>query len=335
MPTDLADAEISAALRSGWGFRARSLEYLPVGAGGHHWLVTDTGGEQRFLAVVDLPVFVRNRTDTADALFGRIRAALLTALALREEAGLEFVVAPIRRDDDEPMSRLSERYSLTVYRYLSGTHAGEDGQYRQASDRRAVLDLLVQIHRVRTEVTLADDFVLPHLEQLALALDDRGRSWDGGPYGERARQLLLAHAADLEKLTAAYEVLAARLATRPERMVVTHGEPHAGNVMLTPDGPVLIDWDTALLAPPERDLWTLAQDDAALLDRYRAATGRDLDRDALSFYRLWFDLVEIGQYLELFHGPHDGTADSAEGWTNLRTHLRPAQRWPELVRRPF
>jgi hypothetical protein len=330
-PTDLADAEVSAALRTGWGFRANSLEYLAVGGGNHHWLATDGCGQQRFLAVTDLPVFVRNRADTADALFGRIRAALLTALALREQARLEFVVAPIRRDDDEPLSRFTRRYALIVYRYLDGTHAGEDGEYRSARHRRAVLDLLVQVHRVKTDTARADDFVLPHLESLQLALDDLGRTWDGGPYGERARQLLLTHAADLEKLTAAHDVLAGRLSARPERMVVTHGEPHAGNVMITRGGPMLIDWDTALLAPPERDLWTLADADASLLDRYVAATGVELDLDALSFYRLWFDLAEVGQYLGLFHGQHDETDDSAEGWTNLHNHLRPAERWPELM----
>jgi hypothetical protein len=332
-PTDLADPEVSAALRTGWGFRAKSLKYLAVGGGSHHWLATDGHGEQRFLAVTDLPVFVRNQADTVDALFARLRAAFLTALVLREQAGLEFVIAPIRRDDDEPMSRFSERYSLTVYRYLHGTHAGEDGQYRRVSDRRAVLDLLVRLHRVRADEALADDFVLPHREKLQRALDDSGRTWDGGPYGERARQLLRTHAVDLEKLTAAYDALAGRLATRPERAVVTHGEPHAGNVMLTPDGPVLIDWDTARLAPPERDLWTLAEADESLLARYSAATGRTLDQDALSFYRLWFDLAEIGEYLGLFHGPHEPTADSAESWNNLHNHLQPAQRWPGLVRR--
>ena len=332
-PTDLADAQVVAALRNGWGFRARSLRYLAVGGGSHHWLATDGCGAQRFLAVTDLPVFARDRADTVDALLGRIRAALLTALALREQARLEFVVAPIRRDDDEPMSRLTERYGLIVYRYLDGTHAGEDGQYRSASHRRMVLDLLVQVHRVRTDVTLADDLLLPHRENLQLALDDSGRVWDGGPFGERARQLLLANAADLEKLTAAYVVLADRIAARPERFVITHGEPHAGNVMITRSGLVLIDWDTARLAPPERDLWTLAEADESLLDRYVAATGLELDRDALTFYRLWFDLVEVGQYLGLFHGPHEQTADSAESWANLHHHLQPATRWPELVRR--
>src|SRR6185437_1557477 len=295
-PTDLADAEVSAALRIGWGFRAKSLQYLAVGGGSHHWLATDGCGQQRFLAVTDLPVFLRNQADSADALFTRIRAALLTALALREQARLEFVVAPIRRDDDEPLSRFTKRYALIVYRYLDGSHAGEDGEYRSASHRRTVLDLLIQVHRVKTDTARADDFVLPHLDKLLLAQDDTGRTWDGGPYGERARQLLLAHAAGLEKLTAAYEVLAERIAARPERMVVTHGEPHAGNAMVTRGGLVLIDWDTALLAPPERDLWTLADADPSLLDRYVAATGLELDRDALSFYRLWFDLAEVGQY---------------------------------------
>ncbi len=200
-----------------------------------------------------------------------------------------------------------------------------------------MLDLLVQVHRAHraaTDAATPDDLMLPYRENLERALDDSGRSWDGGPYGERARHLLLAHATGLVKLTAAYDVLAGRVAARPGRFVVTHGEPHAGNVMITQAGLVLIDWDTARLAPPERDLWTLAEDDESLLDRYVAATGRELDQDALAFYRLWFDLAEIGEYLGLFHGPHEQTADSAEAWVNLHKHLQPAERWPDLVSRP-
>jgi aminoglycoside phosphotransferase (APT) family kinase protein len=37
--------------------------------------------------------------------------------------------------------------------------------------------------------------------------------------------------------------------------VVTHGEPHRGNVIRDPRGGVyLVDWDTTLIAPRERDL---------------------------------------------------------------------------------
>ncbi len=115
-------------------------------------------------------------------------------------------------------------------------------------------------------------------------------------------------------------------------MVITHGEPHAGNVLVTGGGLVLVDWDTTLLAPPERDLWDLAGDDRAVLHRYAVATGTAIDEQALTLYRLWYDLAEIGGYLTLFRSPHANTGDTRESWTNLQHFLRPAERWLTLVR---
>ena len=60
---------------------------------------------------------------------------------------------------------------------------------------------------------------------------------------------------------------------QPSGAVLTHGEPHPGNTMLTADGWVLIDWDTALAAPPERDLWSLDPGDGSVLDAYARLTG--------------------------------------------------------------
>ena len=118
------------------------------------------------------------------------------------------------------------------------------------------------------------------------------------------------------------------------RMVITHGEPDAGNVLKTPAGLVLVDWESALLAPPERDLWALAESDPGLLDAYTAATGTGIDTDALALYRMWYDLAEISCYVRWFRSSHDDTADAAEGWQNLQYFLRPAQRWPDLLARP-
>jgi hypothetical protein len=307
-----------------------SLEYQAVGFGSHHWLATDAGGGRVFATVDDLTARLRTAQDTADAAFGRLGDAFATALSLRADAGLGFVIAPVPASDGRVLARLSGRYSLVVHPYIAGSTAGEDGEFARASDRRAVLDLLVRLHRARAGAPRADDFVVPHLDVLPQMMREPREAWRDGPYARRAWGLLHAHAAALDVLMSAYASLAGRVAQRQDRLVITHGEPHAGNVMMTSGGLVLVDWDTVLLAPPERDLWSIADDDKSALDHYARAAGVQIDQDALSLYRLWFDLAEIGGYLTLFRASHDDTADAAESWSNLQHFLRPAERWPAV-----
>lgn len=334
-PPDLPPSVLTGALADQWGFTAASLEYQPVGFGSHHWLATAPSGERLFATADDLIAKQRTAHDTADGVFGRLGHALRTALALRDEAGLTFVVAPLRTVAGQVAARLSGRYSLVVHPYVTGTEAGQDGEFTNPADRQAVVDLLTQVHRAQVSPPRADDFVVPHLDALqALIQQDHG-AWRSGPYAQRAQDLLREHTGDLGTLIAAYHRLAGQAAAQPERMVITHGEPHAGNVIITADGLALIDWDTVLLAPPERDLWGLADDDPALLGYYTAATGTQIADEALSLYRLWFDLAEVGEYLTRFQSQHEDTADTEESWKNLQHHLRPAERWPTLVdRRP-
>lgn len=328
-PADLPEAVLARALDGGWGFAPVSLEYQAVGFGSHHWLATDAGGGRVFATVDDLTARLRTGQDTADAAFGRLGRAFATALSLRAEAGLAFVVAPVPTSGGQVLARLSARYSLVVHPYVTGTPVGQDNQFARASDRRAALDLLVQLHRAEAVPPRADDFVVPHLDALGPMTGEPREAWSGGPYAQRAGELLQAHADGLGVLVSAYAGLARRVAQRRDRMVITHGEPHAGNVITTPGGLVLVDWDTVLLAPPERDLWDMAGDDPSLLDHYARATGVQIDPEALALYRLWFDLAEISEYLTLFRNPHGDTADTAEAWENLQEFLRPAERWPD------
>jgi hypothetical protein len=329
-PDDLAEGSIGDVLLAGWGFMASSVEYQAVGFGSHHWLAADTRGARLFVTVDDLSAKRRTVSDTTDAAFGRLTRAFSTALSLRADAGLAFVVAPVPAAGGQVLCRLQDRYSVVVHPFVAGSSAGDGGEFRTAEDRRTVLGLLIEIHGARAAAPCADDFVVPDLDELKMMMGQTAQPWDSGPYAERARELLSARAGELEVLLATYDGLVVRVAARPDRMVITHGEPHAGNVIVTPGGLVMVDWDTALLAPPERDLWDLARHDESLLHDYAAATGADIDQDALSLYRLWYDLAEIGGYLSHFRKAHRQTADTAESWKNLRHFLQPAERWPAL-----
>jgi aminoglycoside phosphotransferase (APT) family kinase protein len=81
---------------------------------------------------------------------------------------------------------------------------------------------------------------------------------------------------DLHLLRTSFDTWAARLRDRttPERPL--HGEPHLGNVVVTADGPVLIDFEGASTGPPE---WDLASLPPGVADRYGGVDG---DRLALA-----------------------------------------------------
>ena len=329
-PDDLADGQIRAELASSWNFAADALSYLPVGFGSHHWRAADAAGRQLFLIVHDLPRMLHSRLDTAEAAFSRLEAAFGCALSLREDAGLEFVIAPIPTVGGAVVRRLAGRYSLAACPYLADCEPGYAGEFA-AADRPAVVRLLTELHHAAPAVAPPQcDFGLQNADGLRAAIDSTGELWRTGPYGERARAMLARHAAGVSALMAAYGDLATEARSRPERFVVTHGEPGAWNVLKTPAGFVIVDWDFVQLAPPERDLWELAQSDRSVLAAYTQATGTAVDLSALALFRMWYDLSEIAGYIELFRAAHDDTEDTAESWNNLEYFLRPAERWSQL-----
>lgn len=330
-PADLPEALLSDALSEGWGFQPVSLSYQPVGFGSHHWLAVDPGGQELFATVDDLSEKVRDDADTTSAVFGRLEQAFESALSLRRDAGLDFVVAPRPASSGRVLRRLTDRYSLVVHPYLADCENRQDGEFETSADQHAVLAMLIRLHSAKATPPPADDFGIPGRAALLAAMHSTGEPWQTGPYGIRCRDLLARHAADLGALMAAFDQLAARVRGRTDRMVITHGEPNAANVLKTPAGFVFVDWESALLAPPERDLWALAESDPGVLDAYRAATGTAIDTDALALHRMWYDLAEISGYVGWFRSRHDDTADAAEGWQNLQYFLRPAQRWPDLL----
>ena len=139
-PADLAWDHLAEALYRGWGVQVESMDYVPEGGGSHHWAVTDCSGRHHFVTVDDLGT-KDWLGDTFDAAFDGLRRSLVTALALRSAAGLEFVVAPVPALDGEVLRRLDQRYSVSVFPYLAGRSYPfgpyPDAELRDQHDRSA------------------------------------------------------------------------------------------------------------------------------------------------------------------------------------------------------
>jgi phosphotransferase family enzyme len=331
-PAGLAETELMAALTEGWGIEPHSVGYLPVGAGSYHWSVVDQRGTAWFVKVDDLGVEDAGRDDAFDRL-GRSFGA---ALALRRDAGLDFVLAPTQTLTDTAVWRLTSRYALSVFPMVAGA-AGHFGAHRP-EDRVEVIDLLAELHEatpIVVDTASRADLVLPGRDKLEEALRGLDREWTGGPYAEPARKLLSAHAGHVQELFVDFDRRVAQVRSTAAAWVVTHGEPHPGNIMRTPAGLRLIDWNTVQIAPPERDLWMLTPalahmlgDDPVgdvddVLVRYTRTTGRTVTPAGLALYPLWWQLADIAIYVDELRRPHGSGEDIAASWTYLTNYLKP------------
>ncbi|MGN9845576.1 phosphotransferase [Nonomuraea sp. H19] len=297
-PEEFDQGLLRPALRE-WGIDADRLDYAPVGFGDYHWVAD----ERWFVTVAD----VRRKS------YDELGRAMDTAAALSEEAGLDFVVAPLRAADGATLRRLDRhRYAMSVFPLLGGA-AGHFGEEQAPDERAIVIDLLAELHRTPAPLsTPVRPVELANRAWLEDAIQETNRPWLGGPYAEPARELIAEHAGVLRRRLADLD----RLADKTGESVVTHGEPHPGNLLRAGERRLLVDWDTVGLAVPERDLWLVARDPADLA-RYADATGHTPDPTALELYRLRWALDDVAEFVAWFRSPHGRTPDAEQSWDGL------------------
>jgi spectinomycin phosphotransferase/16S rRNA (guanine(1405)-N(7))-methyltransferase len=318
-PPDLAEELLVAVLAQGWGIKAASLAYRPLGFGSHHWEAVDAAGARWFVTADELETKRHERGETLDSGFARLRAALHTAERLRQ-AGLGFVVAPVPTAAGEPVVRAGERFAVALYPFVEG-QSFAFGEYPSPEHRRGVFDLLVRLHTAPAAVTAgapAEDFTIPHRDELEAGLDPGRPVAERGPYTHRVAALLAANSTLIAGLLDRHDGLVRAVRPHSARLVPTHGEPHPGNTLRGAGGWLLIDWDTALLAPPERDLWRLALEDESLPAAYADATGTEPLPSALELYRLRWDLADLAAYADQFRAPHPDGPNEAAAWGYMR-----------------
>ena len=156
----------------------------------------------------------------------------------------------------------AKRYSVAVFPFVEG-RSGAFGPWQATEEQRAIAGLLGRLHdatehprRASPTQTAsspsrgAEGLLKGALRRPRSTVDDRAVRRAGARPAPRRGS---ARGAPPVRVRRAWSSSWARL--RPGR-VVTHGEPHPGNVLRMQAGGLrLVDWDTVRLAPPERDLW--------------------------------------------------------------------------------
>jgi spectinomycin phosphotransferase len=309
-PEGVEDADLAATLSDQWTLAGVALEYLPVGFGGYHWLATEPTGARWFITVSDL-----GREYGAE-----LEPAMETAARLAE-TGLEFVVAPARSRSGGTVARLGPGFGVTVFGYVPGT-PGHWGDAPGVADRLRVIEMLARLHTAG--VPAAAPVRAPRLarrDALTAALADLDSPWTNGPFGEPARAVLAERGPEVIAALSRFDDLVGQVANSGAPPVLTHGEPHPGNLIYAGSQLRLIDWDTVGTAPPERDLWDLLTEDGPEAAAYTRLTGRAVDPAAVELYRLRWPLDELCLSAAEFRAPHGRDADTETSFAALTESL--------------
>jgi spectinomycin phosphotransferase len=309
-PSDISDRELAAVLLAKWELAVAGLRYLPVGFGGYHWLATDAAASRWFVTVTDL----------AGPYGADLHAAMETAADLAAR-GLDFAVVPVRTAQGQVVARLGARYAVTVFPYVRG-EAGRWGDPLSAADRLAITAMLAALHAVAPPGQAPVRALgLAGRGELSLALRERHVRWTTGPYAEPARGLLAEHADGLVSALDRFDALVRQVGSDGRPLVITHGEPHPGNLLRDGPGFLLVDWDSVGIAPPERDLHWVLTDYGHEAAAYTAMTGHTVSQDAVALYRLRWPLDDIRLFLAELRGPHRADADTGTSLAGLATSL--------------
>lgn len=225
------------------------MRYTPVGAGSFNW-IPEADGRPCWFVKGDA---IRVATD-ATAGVERIHATFGTAAALHD-GGLEFVVAQLPDSSGNLLRRITPGWALSVWPFLDGVTAGV-GPWPAAADQIGMAALLGRLHAAPVPTfaprwTPASDLMSGSIDASVPGL---ATAWSAGPFAETAHRLLPVAAPMIDRLAARYVELVHELEADSSPSVLTHGEPHSANVIVTTDGQrLLIDWDSARGAPRERE----------------------------------------------------------------------------------
>lgn len=287
---------ISAAFLERWlkkhyQMTVQRVRFMPRGECSWGFVLDSPDGARYYLKLWQLGLCGQTLTE----------ARIQTMMTLYYEFGIQQMTPPPVRSlsSGSYINRLS-RYQSVLLPWVEGYPATD--QTLNEFQERQLGALLASLHLVKLatrELPQAEDFAPHYPDQVRQLLAEATQSQATAIQNQMAT-LINDNKQSIEPWLEEFEQLQAQMTQKDTAdFVVCHGDPSAGNIVVTPDGQVvLIDWDTLCHAPPERDLFYLHAQNGALDGYQRLIGDYTLDEEAMRYYRLHWTLQEILEYGE-------------------------------------
>lgn len=316
---DLDEAYIRERVQDVYGLRVAQVAFLPLGA--------DLNTAVYQVASDQATYFLKLRRGHFDP----VSVALPRWLS---DQGIPHLIAPLSTAAGHLWAGLGA-FTAVLYPFV----AGSDGYAVALSDDhwRAIGATIRRIHAAAPPPDLVRglpreryspqwrDSVLEYLERA-------GAESFGEPVAAQVAALLREHEPTIRDLVGSAGQLAGGLQASAPADTICHGDLHAGNFLIDDHGALyIVDWDTLILAPKERDLmyvgagltggWRTPADEHALF--YQGYGQTPIDQAALAYYRYERIVQDIAAYCDQLLLSDEGGDDRPLALHYLRSNFTP------------
>ena len=289
--------KIAACLEAHYGLRAASVAFLPVG-------YDPNAAAYEVVSWEGVAYFLKVR-------FGPVDWSRLVVPRALIDLGVRNVLAPLRTRSSDLWCLLDDHpgYGVVLYPFVRGENAMvaglSDDQWREFGATLRAVHGSRFAERLRGRIPV-EGFSLPSaalVRRLLAVVEGTGFE---GPAAAQFAAFWRANAERIRRLLVRAELLGRSLRSKPFELVLCHADIHAANILVGEDGRIwLVDWDSPLVAPRERDLLFVVgsriarpvepREEDLFFEGYGPV---EIDRDALVYYRyerVVEDLGEIGK----------------------------------------
>ena len=311
------DALIVSSVQETYGLRVLRLEFLPLGADANTaaFRLDSANGEAYFLKL---------RSGEFDSMSVAVPRFL-------RDSGIHQVMTPIAAADGQLTLTLA-MHQLILYPFVNGRNAIEaplaeeqwvefGSALRRVHDSEAPTGFSKRVSREQFSPHWRGD-VRRYLARPPQSGDDS--------VAADTTAVLRIHRNEIEEIVDRADELSSHIRCAGGAFVLCHGDIHAWNVLTTDDGGFLIvDWDTLVFAPRERDLmfigsgiggvWHTRNESSSFYEGYGPI---EIDQAHLAYYRYERIVQDIAEFCEEIYRSTVSTKNRRQALGYFEDHFK-------------
>ena len=315
---NIQDNIILSQINAEYNLHATELRFLPLGAdmGTAVYQVTTDDGTDYFLKLrkgfeelsVTIPLFLKSQE-------------------------VKEVISPIETKSNQGWADFGE-HKMILYPFIKGV-SGFEAELSN-NHKWALGTALKAIHSIQLPPELKrqishETFSPKFRESMKLFQEKIKEQTYDDPVAAKLAEFIKSKKGDIDHLIERANVLASELQSKPLEFVLCHADIHGGNMLINEDRKFyVVDWDTPLLAPKERDLmfigggidniWKTKQDEALFYEGYGDAK---INFAALAYYRYERVIEDLVAFCEQLLLSDEGGADRDQAYRWFVSNFEP------------